>query len=406
MVLLPGKIGWRDMKRYLESQIIQDLKEKMVFIGGPRQVGKTKISQQVAQAHFNRYEYFNWDVYQDQKRIIDYSFSPDSELLIFDEVHKYKNWKNHIKGIFDSRHEKHHIMVTGSARLDLYRKGGDSMMGRYHYHRLHPISLAEAAELSDSFEIDLFERNYRLKFSAPQNNILSDLMSFGGFPEPFLRKNKRSLKRWQNERKSRLVREDIRDIELIRELSIFQLLVSLLPERVGSVFSVNSLREDLRVSHQTVARWMDILESFYYCYRIYPFTATTIKSLRKEPKLFLWDYSEITDESTKFENLIASHLLKFVHYLTNCFGTDAKLMYLRDIQKREVDFVVVIDGKPILAIEVKMKTQKISTPMKYFIRKLKIPFGFQVVFETGIDFQSKTDNIRVISADKFLTALV
>ena len=239
------------MKRYLESQIIQDLKEKMVFIGGPRQVGKTKISQQVAQAHFNRHEYFNWDVFQDQKRIIDYSFSPDPELLIFDEVHKYKNWKNHIKGIYDSRHEKHHIMVNGSARLDLYRKGGDSMMGRYHYHRLHPISLAEAAELSDSFEIDLFERNYRLKFRAPQNKLLSDL-----------------------------------------------------------------------------------------------------------------------------------------------------------IQKREVDFVVVIDGKPVIAIEVKMKTQKISTPMKYFIRKLKIPFGFQVVFETGIDFQSKTDNIRVISTDKFLTALV
>ena len=394
------------MKRYLENQITQDLKEKMVFIGGPRQVGKTKISQQVSQAHFSKYEYFNWDVYQDQKRIVNTAFSPDSELLIFDEVHKYKNWKNHIKGIYDSFHEKHHIMVTGSARLDLYRKGGDSMMGRYHFHRLHPISLAEAAELNDNFDIDQFEKTYQLTFNESQNNILSDLMAFGGFPEPFLRKSPRSLKRWQNERKSRLVREDIRDMELIRELSIFQFLVSLLPERVGSVFSVNSLREDLQVSHQTIARWMDILESFYFCYRIYPFTASSIKSLRKEPKLFLWDYSEVKDKSAKFENLIASHLLKFVHYIHDCFGSDAQLMYLRDMQKREVDFVLVVDKMPVIAVEVKMKTQKISTPLKYFARKLAIPFVFQVVFESGVDFQSKTDNIRVISADKFLTAFV
>lgn len=394
------------MKRYLENQIVQDLTKKMVFIGGPRQVGKTQISHQVAREYFRQYEYFNWDVFKDQKRIIDSSFSPDSELLIFDEVHKYKNWKNHIKGIYDSNYEIYRMMVTGSARLDLYRKGGDSMMGRYHYHRLHPISLAEASDEIEPFNIDPFESNYQLTFKKSQKDILSDLMNFGGFPEPFLNKNKRSLKRWQNERKSRLVREDIRDIEMIRELSIFQILMSLLPERVGSVFSLNSLREDLRVSHQTIARWMDILESFYYCYRIYPYAATSIKSLRKEPKLFLWDYSEIKDESARFENLIGSHLLKFVHYLYDSFGTDAKLMYLRDIQKREVDFVLVIDGKPVTAIEVKMKDKKISTPLKYFARKLKIPFVYQVIFEEGVDYQSKNDDIRVISADKFLTALI
>jgi uncharacterized protein len=394
------------MKRYLEDQITEDLKEKMVFIGGPRQVGKTKISHQIARMHFRQYEYFNWDVHRDQKRIIDSLFSPDAELLIFDEVHKYKNWKNHIKGIYDSRQETHRIMVTGSARMDLYRKGGDSMMGRYHYHRLHPISLAEASDQYNCFNIDDFEKSYQPHFHKSQKELLSDLMRFGGFPEPFIKKSTRSLKRWQNERKSRLVREDIRDIELIRDLSIFQILVSLLPERVGSVFSINSLREDLRVSHQTIARWMDILENFYYCFRLYPFTATSIKSLRKEPKLFLWDYSEIKDESARFENLVASHLLKFSHYIEDSFGTDAKLMYLRDVQKREVDFVLVVEGKPVIAVEVKMKSQKISTPLKYFAMKLNIPFVYQVVLEAGVDFLSTTHNIRVISADRFLTAFV
>ncbi len=394
------------MKRYLEDQILGDMKEKMVFVGGSRQVGKTFLSQQIAEQFFQKYEYRSWDVVSDQKKIVDLTFSPESELIIFDEVHKYTHWKNHIKGFYDRFRNVYRIIVTGSARLDLYRKGGDSMMGRYHYHRLHPISLAEACGSYAGFDIDRYEDDFRLEFYEPQNQLFRELMEFGGFPESFFKKNKRSLRRWQNERKKRLVHEDIRDLENIHEISLLGILVEILPERVGSLLSINALREDIKVAHQTLAKWINVLESFYYCFRIYPFASTVIKSLRKEPKLFLWDYSEIKEEPVRFENLVASHLLKFVHYLYDSYGLNAKLMYLRDIQKREVDFVVVIENRPVMAIEVKMKKQKISTPLKYFAGKLQIPHVFQIIMEESVDHLDPNNNIRVMSADKFLTALV
>ncbi|MCP4295092.1 MAG: ATP-binding protein, partial [Proteobacteria bacterium] len=254
------------IKRYLTSQILNDLQEKMVFVGGPRQVGKTTLARELGTNHFKKSEYLNWDIDLHQKKILGLHFSPDSDLVIFDEIHKYKNWKNHIKGLYDSQQD-FKTLVTGSARLDLYRKGGDSMMGRYHYHRLHPLSMAEIAGYQKIFNIDYFEKSYQLRFHDARPDILEDLLAFGNFPEPFLKKNKRSAKRWRNERKSAMIREDIRDLELIREVSLFQLLVNLLPEKVGSVFSLNSVREDLSVTHRTLSKWMDILENFYYCFR-------------------------------------------------------------------------------------------------------------------------------------------
>jgi uncharacterized protein len=393
------------MIRYSEKTILSDLEEKMVFIGGPRQVGKTYFSKELSKNHYNSPLYLNWDIDSNRKAILKLQFSPDHDIIIFDEIHKYENWKNHMKGVFDSDSDQK-IIVTGSARLDLYRKGGDSMMGRYHYHRLHPISFAEKTGCYRKFDADLFEDGFKLKFQNFKNYQLEELMEFGGFPEPFMKQNKRFLKRWQNERKTRLVREDIRDVETIRHISILQILVDLLPSKVGSVFSINSLREDLRVSHQTIAKWLDILENFYYCYRIYPFNSSEIRSLKKEPKLFLWDYSEIMDQSIRFENLIGSHLLKFAHFLYDSYGTRIKLKYLRDSSKREVDFLLTVDDRPIIAVEVKLSNTKIPTSLKYFKTKLNIPFVYQVILDDGIDFQSPENGIRVISANKFLSALV
>ena len=279
-------------------------------------------------------------------------------------------------------------------------------MGRYHYHRLHPISLAEERGKEYQFDIETFEKNFNLQFPTQSHKVLSDLMEFGGFPEPYLKKNNRFLKRWLNERKTRLIREDIRDIELIREISLLQVLVDLLPSKVGSIFSINSLREDLDLAHQTIAKWLDILENFYYCFRIYPYHSSEIKSLKKESKLFLWDYSEVADQAIRFENLIGSHLLKWVHFLYDSFGIRANLKYLRDVDKREVDFVHTIDNKPVAAIEVKSKSQNISTALKYFKLELNISYGYQVVREEDIDFLSLKEDIRVISASKFLSALV
>lgn len=391
-------------KRYLQDDIVRDLEDKMVFIGGPRQVGKTTLARLVGNGNYKKYAYLNWDNRTDRKTILSEEFPADAGLLIFDEIHKYKKWKNYIKGEYDKHKERFDIIVTGSARLDLYRRGGDSLMGRYHYLRLHPFSLSEV--IGKKREIDVFKE---LVFTDdPKGNkarkIFDELFIFGGFPEPFLKKDMRTLRRFHMERLERLVKEDIRDLESVRDISAIQILVELLPPKVGSLLSLNSMTEDLQVTYKTVAHWMDILEKFYYHYRIYPYNARTIRSLKKEPKMYLWDWSQISDEAARFENIIASHLLKTVHYLTDIEGYKAELFFLRDIESRETDFLVTIDRKPWFSVEVKLSSLEISKPLKYFSDKLKIPFNYQVVKKEGIDYQY--ENIRVISADKFLSALI
>ena len=205
-------------------------------------------------------------------------------------------------------------------------------------------------------------------------------------------------------RMERLVKDDIRDIETIRDLSALQILVDLLPAKVGSLLSLNSLREDLLVAHGTITLWMDILEKFYYHFRIYPFSASTIKSLRKESKMYLWDWSQVPDENAKLENIVASHLLKLCHFLHDANGHKAELFYLRDNEQREVDFLVTVDKKPWLAVEVKNSDQKVSKNLLYFGRKLNIPFKYQLVNLPDLDFLQK--DVRVMSIDKFLSGLI
>ena len=388
--------------RYLRPVITSDLKNKMVFIGGPRQVGKTTLAQYIGDKDYKKYTYLNWDNRQDRKNILSEKFEAESSLIIFDEIHKYKRWKNYIKGEFDKHKNKFHILVTGSARLDLYRKGGDSLMGRYHYYKLHPFSVAEVLQINNNLKF--FKK---LKFPETNKNIskvFTDLFTFGGFPEPFLKKNKKTLRRFHNERLDRLIKEDIRDIEALRDLSSLQILVDILPDKVSSILSLNSLREDLQVTHKTISFWMDILENFYYHFRIYPFATTKIKSLRKQPKMYLWDWSQIEDEGAKLENMVASHLLKMVHFLYDSEGYKAELHYLRDTERRETDFLITINKRPWLAIEVKLSDKKVSKHLKYFAEKLDIPFVYQVIKEPNIDFWQ--NNIRVISAEKFLAGLI
>lgn len=391
--------------RYLHTNIASDLKEKMVFIGGPRQVGKTTLAKLIGAREYKKFAYLNWDSREDRRAILGGAFQANAGLVIFDEIHKYKKWKNYIKGEFDKYQEKFNIIVTGSARLDLYRKGGDSLMGRYHYYRLHPFSMAEALGIKPEVRA-----SKTLKFPEHFNgknaisNTFSDLLTFGGFPEPFLKKDQKTLRRFHNERMDRLIKEDIRDIEQIRDISALQVLVEILPGKVGSLLSLNALREDLQVSHKTISAWMDILERFYYHFRIYPYKTSIVKSLRKEPKMYLWDWSQINEESGRLENMVASHLLKMVHFLHDAEGYKADLHFLRDIEGREVDFFITIDKKPWLAVEVKSSERGASRHLAYFMDRLKIPFAYQLVKELNIDLWK--DNIRIMSADKFLSGLV
>ena len=386
--------------RYLTESIIEDLSEKMVFVGGPRQVGKTTLATGIVSKHFNNFAYFNWDNKQDRKKIMNSDWPGDVEIIILDEIHKYRKWKNLVKGEYDKLKEKFKFLITGSARLDVYRRGGDSLQGRYHYYRMHPFSLVELLNKKNKFEI-LKEMAIEDKEHTEE---LDMLFEFGGFPEPLVKQNKRILRRWHNEKMERLFREDIRDMEQVRDLNSMKLLSDILPWRVGSLLSINSIREDLEVSHRAVTNWLNILEALYYHFRLYPYTGKTIRSLKKEPKLFLWDWSEVEEPGARFENMIASHLLKWVHFLYDYEGHKAGLYFLRNVDKKEVDFLVTVDKKPWFAVEVKLSDISVSPSLHYFKERLNIPYLFQVVKRPGVD--RLINGVRVISASRFLTALI
>ncbi|MBI4599595.1 ATP-binding protein [Candidatus Uhrbacteria bacterium] len=389
--------------RYITKHIQDDLKKKMIFIGGPRQVGKTTLAQSIGHsAYSGKTMYLNWDYPDHQKIIIKRQFNPSDTLLIFDELHKYRPWRNYIKGLYDVRKKAVNILITGSARLDFYRRGGDSLQGRYHYYRLHPFSLGELLGAMPS--IEPFTELVPLERASGARQWFELLAQFGGFPEPLFAQDMNTLRRWQNERMDRMIREDIRDIELVRDISSMQTLSHILPEKVGGLFSLNALREDLQVTHKAVALWVDIFERFYYHFRIPPFTGKVMRSLKKQPKLYLWDWSTVSDDGARFENMIASHLLKFVHYMWDTTGHRAELFFLRDTDGHEVDFLVAVNRKPWFMVETKHSSRTLSRHMRYFKDTLCIPFAYQIVRNRDVHYLQ--DDIHVMSADVFLSGLV
>ena len=341
--------------RKITLAIKQDLTKKMVFIGGPRQVGKTTL----AKSFSSKEAYLNWDFLEDRQLILKSQLPTNYKCLILDEIHKYKNWRSLVKGYFDKYRDKFSIIVTGSARLDHFRKGGDSLMGRYHYYRLHPFTFDELSFLS-------------------QKRTLDDLLKFGGFPEPLIAKDERELKRWHNERVYRVINDDLRDLQHVKEISQLELLASVLPSKVGAPLSYKSVAEDLQVSPKTVESWIDTLSNLYYCYRIPPYGSPKIRAVKKENKLYLWDWSQIEVAGFRFENMVASHLLKYCHYHEDYHGEKMELRFLRDIDKREIDFVVIKNRKPLFAVECKTGDRHISPWIKYFKERTPIPQFFQV----------------------------
>jgi predicted AAA+ superfamily ATPase len=347
--------------RYIQDYIKEDLEKKMVFLGGPRQVGKTTLAKRLLALRGLSEEsaYRNWDVLSDRKEILQEKLPAEPSLLVLDEIHKFVRWRSLVKGFFDKYSPNRSVLVTGSARLDHFRKGGDSLQGRYHYFRLHPLSVTEL-----------------IQFYPGQFN-LNTLLQFGGFPEPYFAASERDWRRWQLERSARILQEDLRDLERVQELSKIELLMDALPARVGSPLSIKSLQEDLFAAHASVARWLEILENLYVCFRISPFGSPKIRAVRKEQKLYLWDWSVITDPGARFENFVASHLLKYCHFIQDTQGYKMELRYLRDTDKREVDFVVIQSGKPLFAIEAKLNDSHLSSNVRYFAARTPIPKFFQ-----------------------------
>lgn len=347
------------MDRYLRHPIETDLQEKMVFVGGPRQVGKTTLALMVlGDADPAHPGYINYDT-QPGKKLVASGVVPAVDTLVFDEVHKYRQWRNYLKGLYDLYKGKKRILVTGSARLDHFRRGGDSLMGRYHYLRLHPLSLLEVN-------------------AAPTPSDVEHLLTFGGFPEPFLKGQRPAWQRWQNERVSRVVQEDLVSLEKVSEVSQLSLLAAILPDKVGSLLSINNLRRDLGVAFDTAERWVTIFDNLYYCFRVQAFGFSQIRAARKEKKLYLWDWSAVDSPPARFENLVASQLLKYCHFLNDTQGDPLELRFLRDSEKREIDFVVVRKRKPVFAVECKSGDASLSPNIRYFAPRVPIPKFYQV----------------------------
>jgi len=369
-----------DRSRYLAAQVARDLRRKMVFVAGPRQVGKTTLARSLPGADRG---YLSWDVPEHRERILRRELPPGA-LWIFDEIHKYRSWRNYLKGLYDSPGRRRRILVTGSARLDLYRYSGDSLQGRYHMLRLHPFSFAE------------------LKMRSARD--LSALLTLGGFPEPLLGGSEREARRWSREYRNRLIREEVTSLERVQDLGNLELLVLRLPELVGAPLSVNALREDLQVSHKTVANWLRILERLYALYRLSPFGAPRIRAVKKEQKHYHFDWSLVPEPGPRFENLVASHLLKWVHLQQDARGRDVELRYFRDTDRREVDLVVVERRRPILLVECKWGDSEVDRGLRYLKERFPKAEAWQVSATGRKDYQTP-EGIRVCPAPELLSKL-
>ena len=371
----------------------------MVFLAGPRQVGKTSLAKRLMAGEPSTV-YLAWDRAEDRRSIRRPAWPAAPSLIVLDELHKFRGWKRWVKGEFDRHHDHHRFLVTGSARMDVFRRGGDSLQGRYHHYRLHPFSYREAEGMPVSDVIP----GTALRFPArARGEVIDALMRFGGFPEPWLAASDRTLRRWQKERTERFFREDVRDLEAVRDLYAVESLASLVAERVSSPLSLNSLREDLEVSHRALQHWLAVLDRLYYLFVVRPFAHRRVRSLKKMPKVYLWDHALLPTEAARFENLVASHLLKMCHTLEDCEGYSVELRYLRDRDGREVDFLVLFDSKPWFAVEAKLSDEGLDPSLRYFRDRLKIPFAFQVVRNGKLDVVK--DGIRILPAATFLSGI-
>ncbi len=362
----------QEHRKAFQAAVKSALSKKMVFLGGPRQVGKTTLALSLLgpQATEKHPAYMSWDDPRVPRKLRALELPPQEPLLILDEIHKYGRWRNLVKGIYDIEKSQRKIIVTGSARLDYYRKGGDSLLGRYRYFRLHPFSLLE------------LNKN-------PSPKDLEALLTWGGFPEPLFSRDATELRIWQRDRVTRVVRDDLRDLERVRDISLIEHLVELLPGRVGSILSVKSLREDLQVDHKTVENWLRMLENLYFCYRVAPYGTPKVRAVKKEKKLYLWDWSMVQKYGARFENLVASQLLKYCHWIEDTEGYSMELRFLRDTDGREVDFVVLKEGKPLFAVECKTGEGAPSKATQYFAQRLPIPRFYQVHLGTAHHEQGK-----------------
>jgi len=382
----------------------------MAFLVGPRQVGKTTLARSLLPAGG---AYFNWDEEEDRRLLVRAPGAFWTERvgtarparIVLDEIHKYPRWKRFLKGLFDAHAAELEILVTGSGRLDVYQWGGDSLLGRYFLHRLHPFTVGEllAGGRQTPPSPDQFLEALE---DAPERpggaEALERIERFTGFPEPLFKGREPFLVRWRRTRRDLVLREDLRDLTRIRELGLLESLVLLLPDKVGSPLSLNALREDLGVAFNTVRDWVGALSRLYFLFEIRPFAGTLARTLRREGKIYFFDPTEIPAGGARFENLVALHLLKIVDAWNDRGQGNFALHYVRDREKREVDFAVVEGRRPFVLVECKLSDREEAPALDYFAARLKPRKAVQVVREGRA---RRRGGHLVLPASRFLALL-
>lgn len=379
---------------------------QMALVSGPRQVGKTTACRSVADS------YLNWDNTDDRRQLLRGpaalaealqldQLRAKPRVAVLDELHKHVKWKTLLKGFFDTYGEQVRLIVTGSSRLDVFRRGGDSLMGRYLLYRMHPWSVAECLRT----DLPAWEIQPPAEISPAD---WSALWEHGGFPEPFLRRDPRFTRRWRTLRQEQLSHEDLREVTQIQDLGVMETLMQILAERSGQQLVYSSLAQEINVATDTAKRWIDLLTRMHYGFLIRPWFANVAKALRKEPKWYLRDWSGLGDEGARAETFIACHLLKAVEGWTDLGLGNFELRYLRDKMKREVDFLVVRERKPWFLVEVKLSDTKISPSLAYFQAQTKAAHAFQTVinlpYEAADCFHHR--HLTVVPARTFLSQLL
>ncbi len=385
-------------------------RHKMAFISGPRQCGKTTLSKMFLS---DQSLYFNWDQLKFRQQWIknpselaEKALKHKNPRIAIDEIHKNRRWKTQLKGFYDEYGDKIEIVVTGSARFNVYRKGGDSLLGRFLHFHLLPFSLSEFTQtkIANFRDFSEFISSSEISSGRKGREEVQALLKFGGFPEPLLSGREDILQLWQRNRIDLLIQQDLRDLSRIVELSQVEVLASLLPMKVGSPLSVQSLREDLEVAFTTVKRWLHFLEALYFHFEVRPYSKSIVRSLKKEPKLYLYDWSSIEDTGARFENMVAIHLLKLCQHWSDLGKSDLELFYLRNKEKNEIDFIIQKNKKPWFTVEAKLNQVHLDPKYQVFQKQLNVPH-FQIVAEPGISRVFKTDTgiARVLSFDRFFS---
>ncbi|MEA3547809.1 MAG: ATP-binding protein, partial [Thermodesulfobacteriota bacterium] len=347
------------------------------------QTGKTTLSKML----ISNYDYLNFDNPEHRLSLFERSWDRSKKLVIFDELHKLKNWKSWLKGIYDTEDFPPSILVTGSAKLDTYKKMGDSLAGRFFQFRLHPLDLKEI-------------KKKLLPTGLPA--ALDQLLETSNFPEPFLRGTRRFYNRWKKSHLDIILKQDLLDLENVRQISSIEILIQLLRKRVGSPISYSSLAGDLQCSDKTVKRWLTILENMYVVFRVPPFHRNVARSILKAPKFYFYDTGQVLgNEGARLENLVAGALLKEIHFLEDCLGERCELYFLRTKDGREIDFFITRDDSPLLMLEVKWSDSKPSRNFQAFSKFFPNTRKIQLV--KGLD-REKTypDGAEIRSAHNWL----